>query len=1044
MSPTSASSSTVNSFYLAFYGRPADPAGLKFWIQQLDNANGDLSNISNAFATSTEAQTRFGTDSVSSRIGEIYQQLFNRAPDAAGLAYWQDVVSRGHASMADVALAVLNGSQGKDSTLVELRKSAMDKFTAQIEATGSDYAGYAAIEAAQVLVRAVTLDTSAADMDNLVKSTVEFAAVATTTPGVVNAIASGGTLAELFASTPGAADPVALVQTLAAIAKAGAANPGTLATLQQQGGMAEILKSMPASVSLQDIVKTLDTKGLAAAIELAHPAVPATPTPPTASPAPTPPVPTPTPEPTFALNLAFKGVTQGPNDTNTDIITNLPNVSVQFSYTGRDLRANQHFESSTDGTHWSSSHITVSKTDHTVTIGNVDLTLGKAMPRPGNPLGVDNHMDNLNTKVYLRAVDASGATTTPVSQQVVYKQYVNAPNVVFDHAFGYTGNDGTFHLASVESDALVEYLVSPGSAPSASSTTGWTTEAPTIHEGINNFSIRQTDTAGNVSEIRNISFTLDTHAPSAPVIALVSDNGPDTTDRITSVAKIAISGLETDPTTSWQYSLDGGLHWDLRLTSPGDNTGSDEAVLDLGFLADGAFDVLVRQVDRAGNVSIASNAVAFTLDSILPGQELGFYGVEQPRPERGMTNLSSADVYFKYHGEDAAQESFEYRLDGGGWTALDHGAYDSTTQTLTVAKVDLSQADRNVEVRVIDVFGNAGMPVGQLIDSTFNNVAEMSLIEFVDPDLAENPGQIHLAPVIDLVDQATLSLQDVSTGSATDTATSYTDGLGVHVNDRTLFLNDTPALDLYVLSWQDHTFLTDYAPGIGRVAAGSVTLVGGTAGTAQVHGFVVDNTVMLTGDAVNINESGWARVNTAFIDDGHSTARIHTGGGMDVIADNGGTLIISYAQGADSDTDIILGFDSGNDMVEVSDAGSPIRDNGNGTLDWVIGSGKVVVGNSEAVELTTDGIISTGKSEQDIAVTLATLNNGLDLTGIQRHDGLLILVNGGDYAALAFYLNQDDDPTISADELMLVSVFDNGSIQTTDIKLVGSATEAHI
>jgi hypothetical protein len=60
--------STVNSFYLAFYGRPADPAGLAFWSQQLASVNGDLHAISAAFSTSEEAATRFASESAGARL----------------------------------------------------------------------------------------------------------------------------------------------------------------------------------------------------------------------------------------------------------------------------------------------------------------------------------------------------------------------------------------------------------------------------------------------------------------------------------------------------------------------------------------------------------------------------------------------------------------------------------------------------------------------------------------------------------------------------------------------------------------------------------------------------------------------------------------------------------------------------------------------------------------------------------------------------------------------------------------------------------------
>ncbi|WP_296944503.1 hypothetical protein [uncultured Massilia sp.] len=31
--------STINSFYLAYYGRPADPAGLAFWTDAIADGN---------------------------------------------------------------------------------------------------------------------------------------------------------------------------------------------------------------------------------------------------------------------------------------------------------------------------------------------------------------------------------------------------------------------------------------------------------------------------------------------------------------------------------------------------------------------------------------------------------------------------------------------------------------------------------------------------------------------------------------------------------------------------------------------------------------------------------------------------------------------------------------------------------------------------------------------------------------------------------------------------------------------------------------------
>ena len=51
---------TVQKIFIAFYQRPADPAGLKYWADRIDAANGDAAAVVSAFATSPEAVTLYG------------------------------------------------------------------------------------------------------------------------------------------------------------------------------------------------------------------------------------------------------------------------------------------------------------------------------------------------------------------------------------------------------------------------------------------------------------------------------------------------------------------------------------------------------------------------------------------------------------------------------------------------------------------------------------------------------------------------------------------------------------------------------------------------------------------------------------------------------------------------------------------------------------------------------------------------------------------------------------------------------------------------
>lgn len=259
--------STVTSLYLAFYGRPADPAGLKYWAEQLAKADGNVDAIKGFFADSEEAKVRFGSDTAAERVTQIYQQLFNRAPEADGLDYWVDVISKGHASVADVAITIMHGARGSDSDLSSLRQQAADSFTTQVEASGSAYDGVAAVEAARVLVRAVTPAASKADVDALVKSTLTLTNIASTAPDVIEAIGSGDELLALLDTAEGSADPVAVVETLAEAARGASSDAHLLASLVKGGGMHNLLKALPQGMTIKDLKAAIDKGGLPAALK---------------------------------------------------------------------------------------------------------------------------------------------------------------------------------------------------------------------------------------------------------------------------------------------------------------------------------------------------------------------------------------------------------------------------------------------------------------------------------------------------------------------------------------------------------------------------------------------------------------------------------------------------------------------------------------------------------------------------------------------------------------------------------------------------------
>lgn len=117
----SASEERVLEAYLAFYGRPADPGGLAFWSEYLENQGGNINSIIDAFGKSSEFQERFGSLDNTQLVSNLYQQLFGRDPDQGGLDYYVGKLNSNEMSLQAISMAILSGVKGNDLDIVTNR-----------------------------------------------------------------------------------------------------------------------------------------------------------------------------------------------------------------------------------------------------------------------------------------------------------------------------------------------------------------------------------------------------------------------------------------------------------------------------------------------------------------------------------------------------------------------------------------------------------------------------------------------------------------------------------------------------------------------------------------------------------------------------------------------------------------------------------------------------------------------------------------------------------------------------------------------------------
>jgi hypothetical protein len=138
---------TVQKVYIAFYQRPADPAGLYYWSQRVDAENGNLSAVIDAFANSAEATRLFfptaaegetlydllTEENIGGVIDAIYLALFNRAPDEAGKQFYVDGFADGTFTAGNIMLNILNGAQGDDAVAVANKLEVASLFTTALD-----------------------------------------------------------------------------------------------------------------------------------------------------------------------------------------------------------------------------------------------------------------------------------------------------------------------------------------------------------------------------------------------------------------------------------------------------------------------------------------------------------------------------------------------------------------------------------------------------------------------------------------------------------------------------------------------------------------------------------------------------------------------------------------------------------------------------------------------------------------------------------------------------------------------------------------------
>uniref|UniRef100_A6VTD8 Glycosyl hydrolase BNR repeat-containing protein n=1 Tax=Marinomonas sp. (strain MWYL1) TaxID=400668 RepID=A6VTD8_MARMS len=330
--------------------------------------------------------------------------------------------------------------------------------------------------------------------------------------------------------------------------------------------------------------------------------------------------------------------------------------------------------------------------------------------------------------IQVKQIDTQGnEEIATLSSKVVTDNTVSAPVTFLAEDSGQSKTDGitsdtTYRVKLANDVASWEYSVDSGANWVAGSGTSFELNENQTY-AVGSIQVRQTDVAGNVSEIKSntTAITTDLIAPDAPSALLRNDTGASDEDGITN--NTAVDVALADDAVSWQYSLDGGETW----------SASQAASVTSFALADNtayqAGDLQIRQYDAAGNVSVVdSNDQIITLDSVVSAPTLSFSLTSNDLTSTTVTVTLADDV-----------ASWEYSLDGGEtWN-------EGSGERFSLAPLTAYDANA-IQVRQTDIAGN---------------ISDVVANESLETDVAIDP------PSFELASDTGIAADDSITSSAT-------------------------------------------------------------------------------------------------------------------------------------------------------------------------------------------------------------------------------------------------------------------------------------
>lgn len=236
----------LQELYVAYFNRPADPAGLAFYAGHLAAGTVKIEAIAADFAQSTEYKTEYSQSTNEQIVDRIYQNLFGHPADAGGKKLYADALTAKTMTIDQAVTWISNGAQGTDAEAFEAKVTVATAFTNQL-ATGTEadikaYNTKEGLAAAKALISTIKTEEDA-----------EAAVVPATLAASIDKVVDAGT-------------PFTLAAAVAGVLESQEAKSDMLADLAEEEAVAKALGSNddPTDADILAAITSVDTAAKAA------------------------------------------------------------------------------------------------------------------------------------------------------------------------------------------------------------------------------------------------------------------------------------------------------------------------------------------------------------------------------------------------------------------------------------------------------------------------------------------------------------------------------------------------------------------------------------------------------------------------------------------------------------------------------------------------------------------------------------------------------------------------------------------------------------